>query len=117
MNENKIKQYLINFQKRRIKTFDRELKIKPTKEFIVSVVGARRVGKTFLLFNLINQIKNRENVLYIDFDYPEFLDFNGADLKDLLDLHQQLFGKLKYVFFDEIQNIKNWEKGLKEIIE
>ena len=117
MNENKIKQYLINFQKRRIKTFDRELKIKPTKEFIVSVVGARRVGKTFLLFNLINQIKNRENVLYIDFDYPEFLDFNGADLKDLLDLHQQLFGKLKYVFFDEIQNIKNWEKGLKEIYE
>ena len=117
MNTEKIRQYLIDFQKRKIKTFERELKLKPTKEFIVSVVGARRVGKTFLLFNLIEKIKERKSVLYVDFDYPEFLDFNGTDLKQLLDLHQQLFGELKYIFLDEIQNVENWESGLKEIYE
>jgi len=113
----KIKQYLIDFQKRKFETFDRELKIKFTKEFITSIIGARRVGKTYFLFNLINKIKDRKKVLYVDFDLPEFFDFDGKDLKKLVNLHLQLFGSLEYIFFDEIQNIKNWHLGLKEIYE
>lgn len=112
-----IKQYLIDFQKKRFETFDREIKVKPTKEFIISIIGARRVGKTYFLFNLINKIKDREKVLYVDFDLPEFLDFDGKDLKKLINLHLQTFGELEYIFFDEIQNIKNWQAGLKEIYE
>jgi predicted AAA+ superfamily ATPase len=113
----KIKQYLIDFQKRKFETFDRELKIKFTKEFITSIIGARRVGKTYFLFNLINKIQDRKKVLYVDFDLPEFLDFDGKDLKKLIHLHLQIFDKLEYIFFDEIQNIKNWQKGLREIYE
>jgi len=112
-----IKQYLIDFQKRKFETFERELKVKITKEFIVSIIGARRVGKTYFLFNLINKIKDRKKVLYVDFDLPEFLDFDGKDLKKIINLHLQTFGKLEYIFFDEIQNLKNWEKGLREIYE
>jgi len=112
-----IKQYLIDFQKRKFETFERELKVKFTKEFIISIIGARRVGKTYFLFNLINKIKDRKKVLYVDFDLPEFLDFNGKDLKKLVNLQLQSFGKLEYIFFDEIQNLKNWQKGLKEIYE
>ena len=40
----KIKQYLIDFQKREFDVFDRELKVKFTKEFITSIIGARKVG-------------------------------------------------------------------------
>ena len=112
-----IRQYLIDFQKRKFETFERELKVKFTKEFIISIIGARRVGKTYFLFNLINKIKDRKKVLYVDFDLPEFLDFDGKDLKKLVNLHLQTFGKLEYIFFDEIQNLKNWQKGLKEIYE
>jgi predicted AAA+ superfamily ATPase len=113
----KIRQYLIDFQTKKFETFDRELKIKLTKEFVISIIGARRVGKTYFLFNLINKIKDRRKVLYIDFDMPEFLDFDGKNLKELVNLHLQLFGSLEYIFFDEIQNIKNWHLGLKEIYE
>ena len=113
----KIKQYLIDFQKREFDVFDRELKIKFTKEFIISIIGARRVGKTYFLFSLINKIKERKKVLYVDFDLPQFLDFDGRDLKELVNLHIQTFGELEYIFFDEIQNIKNWQYGLKEIYE
>ena len=112
-----IKQYLIDFQKRKFETFDRELKVKFTKEFITSIIGARRVGKTYFLFNLINKIKDRKKVLYVDFDLPEFLDFDGKDLKKLVNLHLQLFGKLEYIFLDEIQNLKNWQRGLRGIYE
>jgi predicted AAA+ superfamily ATPase len=45
------------------------------------------------------------------------LDFDGKDLKKLVNLHLQFFGSLEYIFFDEIQNIKNWHLGLKEIYE
>ncbi len=113
----KIKQYLIDFQKKEFDVFDRELKVKFTKEFITSIIGARRVGKTYYLFSLINKIKDRKSVLYIDFDLPQFLDFDGRDLKELINLHIQTFGKLEYIFFDEIQNIRNWQYGLKEIYE
>jgi len=112
-----IKQYLIDFQKRKFETFERELKVKFTKEFIISIIGARRVGKTYFLFNLINKIKDRKKVLYADFDLPEFLDFDGKDLKKIVNLHLQTFGKLEYIFFDEIQNLRNWQRGLKEIYE
>jgi len=112
-----IKQYLIDFQKRKFETFERELKVKFTKEFIISIIGARRVGKTYFLFNLINKIKDRKKVLYVDFDLPEFLDFDGKNLKKIINLHLQTFGKLEYVFFDEIQTLRNWEKGLREIYE
>lgn len=115
--ENNIKQYLIDFQKRKFTPFERSLKVKLTKEFITSIIGARRVGKTYFLFSLINKIKDRKRVLYVDFDYPEFLDFNGKDLKKIIDLHFQLFGKLEYIFFDEIQSLENWQKSLKEIYE
>ncbi len=117
MLNDRIKQYLVDFHEREINLFSRELKVAFTKEFIVSIVGARRVGKTSLLFNLIKQIENRKDVLYIDFDYPEFLDFDGQHIKELIDLHLQLFGNLKYIFFDEIQSMKNWEIGLRQIYE
>jgi predicted AAA+ superfamily ATPase len=116
-NREKIRQYLVDFQERKMETFARELNVRFTREFIVSIVGARRVGKTSLIFNLISRLKDRKEILYVDFDYPEFLDFDGKNIKDLVDLHLQMFGKLRYIFFDEIQNIENWEKGLRQIYE
>jgi len=113
----RIKQYLINFQKRKFDVFERELKVKFTKEFITTIIGARRTGKTYLLYSLINKIKDRKTVLYIDFELPEFLDFDGRNVKEIINLHQQTFGELQYIFFDEVQNLKNWEKGLREIYE
>ncbi|PIS39391.1 MAG: hypothetical protein COT33_02220 [Candidatus Nealsonbacteria bacterium CG08_land_8_20_14_0_20_38_20] len=117
MNIEEVKQYLIDFQKRKFETFSRELEVKPTKQFITSIIGARRVGKTYFLFDIINKIKDRKKVLYTDFEYPQFLDFDGKDLKKIIDWHCELFGEPEYIFFDEIQNLKNWEKGLREIYE
>ncbi|MEM4271332.1 MAG: AAA family ATPase [Candidatus Pacearchaeota archaeon] len=98
-----IKQYLIDFQKRKLNVFARNLCIKFTKQFITSIIGARRVGKTYFLFHLIQDINDRKKILYVDFDYPQFIDFDGKNLKKLIDLHLQLFGKLEYIFFDCIE--------------
>jgi len=117
VNTEGIKQFLIDFQKRKFETLSRYLKVKPTRNFITSIIGARRAGKTYLLFNAINKIEDRKKVLYADFEYPQFLDFDGKNLKKIVDMHTQMFGEPEYLFFDEIQNLKNWEKGLREIYE
>ncbi len=117
MEIEEIKQFLIDFQKRKFETLPRDLKVEPTRNFITSIIGARRVGKTYLLFNIINKIEDRKKVLYADFEYPQFLDFDGKNLKKIVDMHTQMFGEPEYLFFDEIQNLKNWQKGLREVYE
>lgn len=97
--EEKIRQYLIDFQKRRFEVFERDLKVRPTKEFITTVIGARRVGKTYFLYSQINKIKDRKKVVYADFEAPQFLDFDGVNLKELINLQVHLFGEPEYFFF------------------
>lgn len=117
MDTEKVKQFLIDFQSKELSTYPRELVIKPTKELITSILGARRVGKTSLLLSLIKSLKDKAEAMYVDFEYPEFADFEGKDLSELINLHLRLFGKLKYIFFDEIQSVKNWQKALRAIYE
>lgn len=82
------------------------------------VWGLRRVGKTVLLFQIIQELlgrTNAKNVLYFSFDEALF------DMKDVLESYQKLilnktFGEMKekvYLFLDEVQKVKDWESKIK----
>ncbi|MCL5101104.1 MAG: ATP-binding protein [Candidatus Parvarchaeota archaeon] len=86
---------------------------------ILLIYGLRRVGKTVILFQLIDELLSKgidpKNILYFSFDELVF------DLKDVLDSYQMLIlkrnfdeasGKI-YLFLDEIQKVKDWESKLK----
>lgn len=95
---------------------DTYLDMKPRK--IIVITGFRRVGKTYLLFQLLNKIlteKNREQAVYINFDderIPERTEF----LTELLPTLKQTFSEEpEFVFLDELQNIPNWSKWLRRI--
>lgn len=84
------------------------------------VYGPRRSGKTFLLYNLFK--KNKGNALYIDFEDERL---NGIELNELdkiresfFELKPQLLHSKDIVFlFDEIQNIRGWEKYTRRLVE
>lgn len=85
---------------------------------IVAVTGFRRVGKTYLVFDLIKKLlndKDREQVVYINFEderIPAQKDF----LSKLLPTAEQTFEKnIEYLFLDEVQNIPDWSKWLRRI--
>ena len=83
------------------------------------ILGQRRVGKSYLLrmiiYHLINERKVRpENILYLNKDIHE-LDFINNS-KQLLKAIEEYRNNLRpegriYIFLDEVQEIKEWEKA------
>lgn len=87
---------------------------------ILSIVGVRRSGKTTLLFEIIDHLINNEkinqkNIFFIKADDDRV---NPEGLIDsAIDEYEKLInpvGKI-FVFIDEIQEIKEWQKTLKRI--
>jgi len=99
-------------------TFEREINIPIEKPInrAISIIGPRRAGKTYVMFNLIKKILvkyPRKNVLYVNFEKAGLLPLDVRDLVLLKDTFFELnpHSKKKDVWFflDEIQNVSNWE--------
>jgi predicted AAA+ superfamily ATPase len=95
-------------------------KIKPfmNKNIIKVLVGQRRVGKSYLLYQLIDLIKEnhpKAPIIYINKELEEF-DFI-QDHHDLLAYIKEKSKKNKtnYIFIDEIQEIDGFEKALTDL--
>lgn len=88
------------------------------KEIIKIFVGQRRVGKSYLLFQLIKHlIQNRpgSNVVFISKELPEFRFIkSGEDLLHFL-VDKQI-SKNNYLFIDEVQEIEGFENALRSLL-
>jgi len=100
----------------------RDLKIPIDTNKIIALTGTRRCGKTFYFFALINQLLETgikpEQILYINFE-DERLDLKSKDLQSILDAYFELYPEIQnediFFFFDEIQEVENWEKFIARI--
>ncbi len=93
-------------------------KIRPfyDQDLIKVIMGIRRCGKSVLLLQIINEIKEKgieeKQIIYINFENE---DYNF--IKNDIDLHNYIKEKITnkekyYLFFDEIKNVKDWEKAI-----
>ncbi len=85
---------------------------------IVDIIGPRRSGKSSLLKLIIHRLDLEGDFLYINFEDPFFIENCDASIiEDLIKTYKEYFSKvgLKYLFFDEIQEIKNWEKAIRKL--
>jgi len=86
-------------------------------DIIKVLTGIRRCGKSVLLKQIIEELKEKEikkeNIIYINFENIDY-----SFIKNHLDLNEYIKGKMKnskekyYLFFDEIQLIEEWEKAI-----
>ncbi|MCU0287058.1 MAG: ATP-binding protein [Acidobacteria bacterium] len=103
-------------------------------DFIISICGVRRAGKSTLLKQVINYLisekkTNPKNILLLNIEYPVF-NYYKDEVQNLEKIFQDYL-KLQnpkdkiYLFLDEIQFFKDWEvfvkakyekKGIKIII-
>lgn len=85
---------------------------------ILTISGVRRCGKTTLMFQIINSIAiPRENILYFNFEDERLIQFTVEDFDRLLESFYEINspkGKI-FLFLDEIQEVKNWEKWVRRI--
>jgi len=88
------------------------------KGIIKVIVGQRRVGKSYLLLQLMDMIKKNHknaNIIYINKELNEFDEIkNNKNLINFVKDNTQARRK-NYVFIDEIQDIKQFEKALRDL--
>ncbi|MBI3051807.1 ATP-binding protein [Candidatus Woesearchaeota archaeon] len=117
MDAGLIRDYLAEFSKRQPagKPVPRQLEVALKEKFIISTVGPRRAGKTFYFLQLIDRVGKRDS-LYLNFEDTRLLDTDFREIRALLRIFAELFGKYpKYIFLDEIQNVKRWESAVREL--
>ncbi|MCF8363904.1 MAG: ATP-binding protein [Prolixibacteraceae bacterium] len=88
----------------------------PETDAITVLTGIRRCGKTHILYEKAKQLEP-ESILFLDFEDERLIALNTLDSYDIIiDSYKTLFPHLKPVlFFDEIQNLKNWHLYLKRL--
>ena len=88
----------------------------------VVLMGPRRVGKTVLLFHSIQKLLaegvNAQKIFFVGIDNPIYVHLG---LEDILALCKQSLSLENlnncYIFFDEIQYLKDWERHLKVLVD
>lgn len=82
-------------------------------DLITIVAGLRRVGKS----TLMNEIrKDHLNESYfVNFDDERLFDFTIEDFQTMQELLIELYGERNVYFFDEIQNIRGWERFVRRL--
>jgi len=91
---------------------------------VILITGIRRSGKSSLMKLLCDDIINKfnvykNNILYLNFDDERFIDFTVKDFDILYETFLEIDnpqGKT-YLFLDEIQNIKGWERWVNRLYE
>jgi predicted AAA+ superfamily ATPase len=98
-------------------------KVKPfiNQNLIKVFTGQRRVGKSYMLFQIMDYIQeqnvnNSINIIYINKE-----DLAFSFIKNAIDLNDYVLAKLEndkqnYVFIDEIQDILNFEEALRSLL-
>src|SRR3989338_1174978 len=94
-----------------------EIEKRMKERFIIALVGLRRVGKTTLAYqlieNLIREGAPKETILFFSFD--EAAATLGDVLESYKEAHKKDFrGGRVTVFLDELQKCRNWENELKK---
>lgn len=89
------------------------------KNTIIILTGQRRVGKSFLLRLIREQVTNNGlgNVIFIDKEKSEFDDISSyQELNAFIENHRKRRVK-NFILIDEIQDIKDFEKSLRNYYE
>ncbi len=87
------------------------------KEIIKVLIGQRRVGKSYLLFQVMDSIKEQfpdPNIIYINLETNEFEKLTTSDSLYNYIKSVSKAGELNFLIIDEIQMVPEFEKTLRK---
>jgi len=88
----------------------------------VILMGPRRIGKTIMLYQAIQEFINSgfhaNDIVYIPLDITQFYYYS---LEDLINFYKKIFDKQDIencvIIFDEIQTLDGWDRELKTLVD
>jgi uncharacterized protein len=90
---------------------------------ITVIIGARRSGKSFIMRQMAKTLIKggirKNNILIVNFEDPRFVELNTKTLQQVYDVYLEFLNPQEkpYLFLDEIQEVKEWEKWVRTIHE
>ena len=96
----------------------RHFRFPQSDQMIKVAIGMRRSGKTYTLYQKINQLLDqgikKEQILFVDFEDDRLLPMTVKEMGQLLDefysIYPENHHKKCYFFLDEVQNIEDWHQ-------
>lgn len=113
MEKNVIKQIILRWQELipQVRLTERQILIESAANHVF--VGIRRAGKSYLLYQCIQQLVNEghsmEEMLFVNFEDERISDIRRDELHLILEAYRELFAHQPIIFLDEIQNVDGWE--------
>jgi predicted AAA+ superfamily ATPase len=98
----------------------REVTLPSSFDFIVSIIGPRRAGKTTFMLEFREKLNvPKENKIFLNCEDINLLGIRSDDLQTLEETMLRIYSPVKgfdvYLFIDEVQNIPNWERWLRTL--
>lgn len=117
------KKLITDFHEQQIQpTVPRDIRIPMDSGKIVSLIGVRRGGKTSMLYHMIKKLRKRIDpaaILYVNFEDDRLFPLELKKLNELIEAYYELYPEKRdekiHLFFDEIQNVENWEKFIRRV--
>lgn len=119
MQKEALEKYLANRSELidRLTIHPRDLQVNPTKERIISIIGPRRTGKTYLFYGLMKRWPSKR-YLYLNFEDIELQGMSPGGMVELPHLYEEIFGKAPdLILLDEVQVVKDWERAVRQMFE
>lgn len=103
----------------------RQIVFSQSKQMVKVAIGMRRSGKTYCLYQKINQLLEQgvdsRTILLINFEDDRLLPMISKQMGALVDtfytLYPQNHQRCCYLFFDEVQNVPGWETVVRRLLD
>ena len=104
----------------------REFEVKiPESRKALAVIGPRRAGKTYTLYSIASKLTaegiEKERMLYLNLEDDRMLPQSVENLNLVLETYYEMYpenrSKTTYLFLDEVQNVPEWEKFVRRVMD
>lgn len=121
--KNAIKEMLMRFHSSQLpQIIPRDIRFSEFKKVnkVIVVIGPRRAGKTFVLYQLMKELLDADHqlkdIVYLNFENERLAELKANQLNLILTAYSELYGEGKPILFlDEIQNITGWERFVRRL--
>jgi predicted AAA+ superfamily ATPase len=91
----------------------------------ISIIGPRRAGKTFFMFQVIGELLrnniDKSRILYVNLESDLLIGCTIEDLRSMLNIFYEIYPENKrqkvYLFLDEVQNVPYWERFVRSVVD